>query len=156
MADIVDTKTRSRMMAGIRASDTKPELLIRRALHREGFRFRLHDKRLPGRPDLVFPRYRAVLFVHGCYWHRHAGCRLTTNPSTNREFWQSKFTGNVERDERTKAALMAAGWRVGVVWECATRSMPATLLTKSIESWLGSDDVEFNFPGNPETTVDNR
>ncbi|THD37321.1 MAG: DNA mismatch endonuclease Vsr [Sphingomonas sp.] len=146
MADVVDSKTRSRMMAGIRGKDTKPELLIRRALHRSGFRFRLHDSRLPGRPDLVFPKYRAVLFVHGCYWHRHQACRLTTTPATNSDFWKSKFEGNVERDARKRALLLGAGWRVGVVWECATRRSPTTDIVKSISDWLVSHDPIFSFP----------
>jgi DNA mismatch endonuclease, patch repair protein len=134
-------------MAGIRAKNTKPELLLRRALHRSGYRFRLHDKRLPGRPDLVFPKFRAVLLVHGCYWHRHEGCWLATTPATNSEFWRAKFEGNVERDARTCASLFSAGWRVGVVWECATRTMPASRIAEHIALWLHSNDPVFSFPG---------
>ena len=95
MADIVDKKTRSRMMAGIKGKNTKPELVLRRALHARGFRFRLHGKEFPGRPDLVFPKHGAVIFVHGCFWHRHSNCRYATNPSTRMEFWQGKFDANV-------------------------------------------------------------
>lgn len=121
MADIVDRETRSRMMSGIRGSDTKPELMLRKALHARGLRYRLHDKNLPGRPDLVFPRYNAVVFVHGCFWHRHSGCRFATSPSTRADFWNNKFRQNVFRDQCNQSALKSQGWRVGIVWECATR-----------------------------------
>ena len=121
MADVVDARTRSRMMSGIRGKDTRPEMLVRRELHRLGFRFRLHDARLPGKPDLVLRKHSAVIFVHGCYWHRHEGCRYATTPATRREFWLAKFAANVERDRRDQAALRARGWRVFVVWECVLR-----------------------------------
>jgi len=119
MADVVDTATRSRMMAGIRGKDTTPELALRRALHGAGFRFRLHARELPGRPDLVLPRWDAVVQVHGCFWHRHPGCRYATNPATRPEFWSAKFAGNVERDARNHAALLTLGWRAATVWGCA-------------------------------------
>jgi DNA mismatch endonuclease, patch repair protein len=106
------------MMASIGAAHTRPELLVRQYLHRTGLRFRLHVKGLPGRPDLVLPRYRAVVFVHGCFWHRHQGCRYATTPSTRVEFWQLKFRQNVARDQRTSESLRAAGWRVFTLWEC--------------------------------------
>lgn len=122
MTDIVDTATRSRIMASIRGKDTKPELLVRRGLHRIGVRFRLHVRDLPGRPDLVFPKYRTVLFVHGCFWHRHDSCWLAYTPSANSSKWLDKFEANVERDRRQVAALQKAGWRVLVVWECLLRS----------------------------------
>lgn len=115
--DVVDQATRSRMMSGIRGKDTKPELIVRSALHRAGLRFRLHAK-LPGRPDLVLPKYRTVVFVHGCFWHRHEGCRYTTTPASNTEFWREKFVGNVKRDARVKQQLEEQGWRVEVVWSC--------------------------------------
>ena len=121
MPDVVDSQTRSRMMARIRSKNTKPEMAVRRYLHRLGFRYRLHDKRLPGRPDLVFPRYRTVLFVHGCFWHQHAGCHLASTPGTNAEFWQHKLSGNQMRDARQTESLEAAGWRVLVIWECQVR-----------------------------------
>lgn len=123
MTDIVDKSTRSRMMAGIQAKNTRPEILLRRILHRAGFRFRLHQKQLPGSPDLVLPRYRTVIFVHGCYWHRHPRCRLAYIPKTRTEFWQEKFGGNVARDLRDTDALLAAGWRVVIVWECGLRAV---------------------------------
>lgn len=98
MVDIVDAETRSRMMAGIKGKNTKPELAVRLALHARGFRYRLHSKKVHGRPDLVLPKHRAVIFVHGCFWHRHEGCRYATNPSTRTAFWQAKFEANVAQD----------------------------------------------------------
>lgn len=117
MTDVVDRVTRSRMMAGIKGKDTKPELIVRRYLHRAGLRYRLHAK-LPGKPDLVFPKYRVVVFVHGCFWHRHEGCQYATTPANNAAFWQSKFQGNVRRDRRVQAELSELGWRVLIVWSC--------------------------------------
>jgi DNA mismatch endonuclease (patch repair protein) len=118
VADIVDRQTRSRMMAGIRGKHTKPELAVRRFLHRIGFRFRLHDRNLPGKPDLVFPKYRAVVHVHGCFWHQHAGCRFAYTPASNRDFWQTKLRQNVARDAKNDRALHELGWRSITVWEC--------------------------------------
>ena len=109
------------MMAGIRSKDTKPEMTVRRFLHAEGFRYRLHTRDLPGSPDLVLPKYRVAIFVHGCFWHRHPGCRYTTTPASNTERWSQKFKANMERDMRKEAALEASGWRVIVVWECELR-----------------------------------
>lgn len=117
MVDVVDRATRSRMMSGIRGRDTKPEKLVRSFLHRAGLRFRLYAS-LPGKPDLVFPKYRAVVFVHGCFWHRHAGCRYATTPSSNAEFWRTKFDSNVARDNRVARQLRKEGWRVFLVWTC--------------------------------------
>src|SRR5688572_25930517 len=105
MADVVDKATRSRMMSGIRGKNTRPEILVRSFLHRAGLRFRLHSNALPGKPDLVFPRHRAAVFVHGCFWHQHQDCRFATQPATNRAFWQKKLEGNVARDARNKTAL---------------------------------------------------
>lgn len=119
--DVVDSATRSRMMAGIRSKDTKPEMTVRRYLHARGFRYRLHARGLPGSPDLVLPRYRVAIFVHGCFWHRHTDCRYATTPGSNIEQWARKFTSNIERDARKLAALEDAGWRVIVVWECELR-----------------------------------
>lgn len=120
MADIVDKATRSRMMSGIRGKNTKPELVVRSFLHRRGLRFRLQDKRLPGRPDIVLPRYRAVVQVHGCFWHQHSGCRFAYTPKANSEFWSRKLSENVARDTASEYALRARGWRVLTVWECET------------------------------------
>ena len=115
------SSVRSRNMAAIRGKDTAPELAVRRILHAMGLRFRLHRKDLPGRPDIVLPKHRTVVFVHGCFWHRHKGCRYTTTPKTRQEFWQSKFAANVERDGRNRTDLQQLGWRVIVVWECELR-----------------------------------
>lgn len=120
MTDVVDRKTRSRMMAAITGRNTAPERIVRSFLHRAGLRFRLHRRDLPGRPDLILPRYRTAVFVHGCFWHRHTGCRFATTPASNKEFWARKFEENVRRDRRTIRTLRRAGWRVIVVWECRT------------------------------------
>ncbi len=118
MPDIVTPETRSRMMSGIRGRDTKPELAVRRYLHQLGFRYRLHVRELPGRPDVVLPRYRTVVFIHGCFWHRHPGCRYAYRPKSREEFWETKLTGNRQRDLRDEQRLCALGWRVLVMWEC--------------------------------------
>lgn len=118
MPDILNRTQRSKLMARIRGSDTTPELAVRRIAHRMGFRFRLHRKDLPGRPDLVFPKYRVALFVHGCFWHRHEGCKFAYMPKTRIEFWKKKFEGNIARDKRQESALCALGWKVLTIWEC--------------------------------------
>lgn len=135
MADIVDAATRSRMMAGIRAKNTAPELLIRRSLHRLGFRFRLHDKRLPGKPDLLLPKYGAVIFVHGCFWHGH-DCPAFKWPTTRAEFWRSKIECNQEIDRHHVRALRETGWRVCVIWECSVRKSGGDILAARIARWL--------------------
>jgi len=119
--DTVDRKTRSRIMASVGQRDTGAEMGLRRALHRLGLRYRLHDRKLPGSPDLVFPRFRAVVFVHGCFWHVHEGCKYATMPSSRKVFWREKFEANKKRDRRNFDALLANGWRVLVVWECAVK-----------------------------------
>lgn len=144
MVDVVDKQTRSRMMAGIRAKNTQPEVALRRALHRLGFRFRIHDRALPGRPDIVLRRYRAAVQVHGCFWHRHEGCRFATNPSSNREFWQAKFEGNVQRDRSAHLHLQEHGWRTAVIWECAIKERGAGEVAGELAAWLtsSSDEIE--------------
>lgn len=119
------SRTRSRNMAAIRGKNTAPELAVHRILHAMGLRFRLHRKDLPGRPDIVLPRHRTVVFVHGCFWHRHEGCRYTTTPKTRLAFWHAKFDENVARDHRNRIALEEMGWRVLVVWECELRDAEA-------------------------------
>ena len=119
--DTVDATTRSRMMSGIRSKNTKPELAVRKFLHANGFRYRIHRKDLPGNPDLVFPKLRLCLFVHGCFWHRHVGCRYTTSPKTRTHFWNEKFQKNVARDIANIQSLETSGWEVLIVWECQLR-----------------------------------
>lgn len=135
MTDIVSKQVRSRMMSGIGGKDTEPELALRRALFAKGLRYRLHAKDLPGRPDIVFPKWNAAVFVHGCFWHRHPGCKFATSPSTRPEFWQEKFDGNVSRDKRNIDKLADLGWRVAVVWECDIKSDLPAISAKLIE-WL--------------------
>ncbi len=120
MADTVDAATRSRMMSAIRGRDTAPERAVRRYLHAAGLRFRLGGAGLPGRPDIVLPRHRVAVFVHGCFWHRHRGCRFTTTPSTNADFWKAKFARNVARDSANVDKLRALGWIPLVIWGCET------------------------------------
>lgn len=125
MTDIVDSQRRSELMANIRGRDTAPELAVRRIAHRMGLRFRLHRNDLPGRPDLVFPKHRLAVFVHGCFWHRHEGCRHASTPKSRVAFWTEKFAANVARDARQEAALRALGWRVLVIWQCESRDEAA-------------------------------
>lgn len=120
MTDVVSKPVRSRMMAGIHGKNTRPELLIRQGLHRLGFRYALHNKELPGKPDLVFRKFKAVIFIHGCFWHAH-DCHLFKWPSTRPEFWREKIKGNKERDLKQKQQLTQLGWRSLVIWECALR-----------------------------------
>ena len=118
--DIMNAHARSRTMAAIRGKNTTPELIVRKALHAMGLRFRLHAQKLPGKPDIVLPKYRAAVLVHGCFWHRHGGCRFATTPATRADFWQSKFRATVERDLRQVRNLTAMGWTPHIIWECET------------------------------------
>jgi len=149
LADVHDSATRSRNMAAIRGRDTKPELVMRRGLHALGFRFRLHRRNLPGRPDLVLAKYRAVIFVNGCFWHGH-DCDLFRWPKTREEFWRRKIGDTVARDEASRAALDKAGWRTGVVWECALkgrgRQDHATLI-ETVANWLHSGEDHLDVAG---------
>jgi len=138
MIDVVDRITRSRMMAGIRGKDTKPELDLRRALHRLGLRYRLHVPGLPGRPDIVLPKHHAVIEVHGCFWHRHQHCAFCTKPASNMDFWRAKFGDTVRRDKRNVEALRKLGWRVAVVWECSVKDEGAEAVAEKIAAWLRS------------------
>ena len=124
------------MMARIKGKDTKPEMAVRRAAHALGYRFRLHRRDLPGSPDLVFVGRRKVIFVHGCFWHRHGGCRFAAEPKSNQEFWEAKFQNNLVRDERAMTDLVAGGWDPLVVWECET--LNAKMLNERIASHLGA------------------
>ena len=139
-------------MARIRGSDTAPELAVRRIAHRRGLRFRLHRKDLPGRPDLVFPKHRLAVFVHGCFWHRHEGCRHATTPKSRVVFWTEKFTMNIARDARQEAALKELGWRVLVIWECETRNEAAVerKLAASVKpGWVHSQQESASASASP-------
>lgn len=138
MVDVVDRETRSKMMANIRGRDTKPEVLVRRMLHGAGYRFRLHDRLMPGRPDIVLPKYRVAIFVHGCFWHRHEGCRLSTTPATRPEFWRDKFASNVERDARNMESLVSSGWRVATIWECSLKEKGSAEWAKTLIEWISA------------------
>jgi DNA mismatch endonuclease, patch repair protein len=146
MTDILSKKHRSVVMSRVRSADTKPEWILRGGLHRLGFRYRLGNKDLPGRPDLVFPKYRAVVFVHGCYWHRHTGCKDASMPKTNVAFWSRKFTENVERDRRKERELAELGWRVMVVWECELTHHTVETIHE-VALWLmgTASDSEFRY-----------
>lgn len=136
MADVHTPAQRSFNMSRIKGKDTKPEIWLRSLLHSAGFRFRLHRKDLPGRPDIVLPGSKVAVFVHGCYWHRHEGCRYTTTPSSNKQFWEQKFSRTIERDAENIVALQDAGWKVVVAWECQLRSN-ATEVLSAISSATG-------------------
>ena len=133
MVDTLSPERRSWNMSRIRGSDTRPEQLVRSVLHRLGFRFRLGRRDLPGKPDIVLPKYRTVVFVHGCFWHRHAGCRYAYTPKSRTAFWQAKFRRNVERDSEVKVALEKMSWRVLYVWECETKERDALRLRLASE-----------------------
>ncbi|SDP77342.1 T/G mismatch-specific endonuclease [Phyllobacterium sp. YR620] len=147
--DIVDKPTRSRMMSGIRGTNTAPERALRRTLHGLGLRFRLHGKLLPGKPDIVSRRYRALIYVHGCFWHRHTGCRFATTPKTREEFWRTKFEGNVRRDAKVRDEALRLGWRVATVWECSLRKPGQIEISASaVMEWLksGCQTLEIGAP----------
>jgi DNA mismatch endonuclease (patch repair protein) len=153
MPDIVDAQTRSRMMSGIRSRDTKPELRVRRWLHARGLRYRLHDRRLPGTPDVVLAKYNTVIFVHGCFWHQHPGCRFAYRPSTRADFWGAKLSRNVSRDSSQQSALVAAGWRVLTIWECEVgddRALEA--LVVEVKSALPTQPLLFSARSQRERT----
>lgn len=132
------TPARRRNMAAIRGKNTRPERLLRSAVFARGLRFRLHVRSLPGSPDLVFPKFKAAVFVHGCFWHRHRGCRFTTKPKNNASFWLNKFTENVRRDRGTRNRLISLGWRIAVVWECAIKESPDAAAAL-LHAWLTSE-----------------
>jgi len=132
MTDVVNTVTRSKIMSSIRGRNTQPELIVRSYLHSRGLRFRIHQRDLPGRPDIVLRRLRAAIFVHGCFWHQHANCRFAVMPRSNRAFWKAKLKGNQLRDVRTSKLLRRAGWRVFKIWECSLETKSLSRLYRRI------------------------
>ncbi|ORL48569.1 very short patch repair endonuclease [Pseudomonas putida] len=143
MVDIVDAVTRSRMMSGIKGKNTSPELIIRKALHARGFRFRIHTAHLPGKPDLILPKFKAAIFVHGCFWHGH-NCRYFKPPKTRTDFWMGKIEKNKVRDAMQIAKLNEAGWRTLIIWECAIRKMKSensTSLIDTVTAWLSQNST---------------
>lgn len=149
MVDVVDKKTRSRMMSGIRGINTRPELLIRKGLHRKGFRYRLHHQGLPGKPDMVFRKYGAIILINGCFWHQH-DCHLFKWPSTRKDFWRKKILGNKMRDERNSATYTKLGWKVLVIWECAIKGKtrrPINEIVNTAANWLQFDSQNSEIQG---------
>ena len=149
LMDIVPPETRSRMMSGIRGKDTKPEITVRKGLHARGFRYRLHDKTVAGKPDLILPRYRAAIFVHGCFWHQH-GCHLFKMPSTRREFWMEKLAANRKRDAKVRTALLNSGWRILTIWECALKGRTRLEFSDVIDvasAWITGQEIEGEVAG---------
>lgn len=147
MVDIVAHAVRSRMMSGIRGKNTKPEMIVRQGLHALGFRYRLHEKKLPGKPDLVLPKHNSVIFVHGCFWHKH-DCKYFKWPQTREEFWRSKIEENVARDRTAIETLKRNGWRVAIVWECSFRhGNDASGQIRKLAEWINSDSRELEIPG---------
>ncbi len=143
MVDIISKEKRSWNMSRIKGKDTKPEMVVRSLLHKMGYRFRLHRKDLPGCPDIVFPKYKSVLFIHGCYWHRHKGCKYAYDPKSRIDFWEKKFQGNVERDRKQQRELKKLGWKVIVIWECQIKDV----------KYL-TDMIEKNFSFNANVLLD--
>jgi DNA mismatch endonuclease (patch repair protein) len=132
MTDHLTKKMRSWNMSRIRSRHTKPEVIVRSLLHRSGYRFKINDSKLPGCPDIVLPKYRTVIFVHGCFWHRHKNCPKTTSPSTNKEYWSKKFRNNVSRDKKVKKELENLKWRVIIIWECEVNNDPIFVLERIV------------------------
>ncbi|PJD93376.1 MAG: very short patch repair endonuclease [Legionella sp.] len=149
MPDIVDQLKRKEMMAGIRNKDTRPEMIIRKELFAKGYRYRLHQKELPGKPDMILPKYRAAILINGCFWHCH-DCHLFKWPQTRREFWENKILSNKARDEINRISLLQAGWRILIVWECALKGktkLDRVRLIDEIEAWIVSDSDYVNICG---------
>lgn len=140
--DILTKEKRSWNMSRIRSGNTKPELLVRSLLHRMGYRFRLHRKDLPGKPDIVLPKHKAVIFIHGCFWHHHDGCKYAYIPKTRQEFWKAKFKSNVERDRKVKKQLKEKNWRILVIWECELLNIESTI--KRLKDYLNKNSTGKN------------
>lgn len=147
MTDYLNSDQRSKLMSRVKNRDTKIETILRSLLHRRGFRFRKNVTNLPGRPDIILPKYKAVVFVHGCFWHGHGNCNKGRLPSTKIDFWQKKISENKTRDEETKKQLFTADWRVAVVWECSFRNKTQQAITiEQLCDWINSDSSYFEIP----------
>ena len=129
-------------MSRIRSGNTKPELLVRSLLHRMGYRFRLHQKDLPGKPDIVLPKYKTVIFVHGCFWHRHENCKYAYMPKSRQKFWNNKFKTNIERDKKVNQQLKNLGWKVNIIWECELSDVKA--VKKKLDNYFRNDEKTKN------------
>lgn len=146
MTDIVSTAKRSELMAGIKSKNTKPELVVRKALHARGYRFRLHGTDISGKPDVIMKKYRTVIFVHGCFWHGHTGCKLFRVPKSRTEFWLNKIKTNIDRDCRQMTELTEEGWKVLVIWECAIRNKKndaIALVLERVENFLSDQNSQY-------------
>lgn len=137
MADILTPEKRSWNMSRIKGKNTKPEVLLRSLLHQAGFRFRIHAGNLPGKPDIILPRYNTVIFVNGCFWHRHKNCKYAYSPKSSQDFWQEKFSRTVQRDQEKTEKLIEDGWQVHTVWECELKNDPDSILVEIIQSLKG-------------------
>ena len=146
MIDTLSPKRRSYVMNRITGKDTKPELIVRTLLHRAGYRFKVNDKTLPGRPDIVLPKYGTVIFVHGCFWHRHKNCKQASDPKTNRTFWREKFANNQRKDTRAKRQLNARGWRYLTIWECQVIKNPQAVLSRIINKLENTRNTRYELP----------
>ena len=152
MTDVFNSRKRSEIMASIRPKDTAPEMMLRKSLHRIGYRYRLHTNNLPGKPDLVFRQYQAIIFVNGCFWHGH-DCHLFRLPSSNQDYWQSKIENNRSRDENNRKLLLADGWRILTVWECSMRGrerLDFELMISNVDDWLKSNCKHLEIRGKIE------
>jgi DNA mismatch endonuclease (patch repair protein) len=136
MADVHSKETRSYNMSRIKSKDTKPELLVRKFLHKNGFRYRLHVKDMPGKPDIVLPKYKTVIFIHGCFWHGHEGCKKAALPQTRREWWETKINYNIKNDTNAESLLTASGWKVITIWQCnMSKSLIETTFNNLLENF---------------------
>lgn len=156
MADIVDKVTRSRMMSGIRGKDTKPEILIRKGLHARGFRYRLYTTKLPGKPDVMLPKYNALILINGCFWHAH-NCHLFKWPSTRKEFWEAKILSNAKRDQENLKYYQTAGWKVMIIWECALKGktkLPLEYILDLVVHWIKFENCSCSIQGKTECNKD--
>lgn len=136
--DVLTPEQRKRNMSAIKGKNTKPEILVRKLLHRLGYRFKIQRKDLPGKPDIVLPKYKTAIFINGCFWHRHAGCKYASTPSTNSEFWEKKFAANVKRDARNYATLKEQGWNVLIIWECEVKEILRTKIIPGLPSRISA------------------